>query len=71
MVVDIARIMRECREEWGGGEMTSSDEDTSTNQMADEAVDPPISEEDYLKMLRVHRERQTQKQVCSVVFVCM
>ena len=41
--------------------MVSSDEDTATNQIA--AEDPPISEEDYRQMLRVHREKQIRKKV--------
>ena len=56
--------MRECREEWGeGGEVMSSDEDTLTNQIPDEEEPPFISEEDYRKMLRVHRESQMRKRV--------
>ncbi|CAI8024304.1 Nuclear factor related to kappa-B-binding protein [Geodia barretti] len=58
------RIMRECREEWGeGGEVMSSDEDTLTNQIPDEEEPPFISEEDYRKMLRVHRESQMRKRM--------
>ena len=58
------RIMRECREEWGeGGDVMSSDEDPLTNQIADEPEPPLISEEDYRKMLRVHRESQLRRKV--------
>ena len=64
MVGVATRIMRECREEWGeGDEVMSSDEDTLTNQIPDEEEPPFISEEDYRKMLRVHRESQMRKRV--------
>ena len=61
--------MRECREEWGEGEkvMSSDEENALTNEIADDAADPPITEEDYQKMLRQHRERRTMKKVCSAV----
>ena len=58
--------MQECREEWGGGEVTSSDEDSTTNQISDDALNPPISEEDYQKMLRVHRQRRARREVSQV-----
>ena len=58
------RVMRECRKEWGeGGEVTSSDEDTPTNQTPDESVAPVISDDDYHKMLREHRQAQMRKKV--------
>ena len=56
------RVMRECREEWGE-EVMSSDEDSLTHQIADEEEPPVISEEDYRKMLRAHRESQMRRKV--------
>ena len=67
-------MMQECREEWGEGQdVTSSDEDIpTTNQIADD-VSPPISEEEYRKMLRRHHERQMRRKVIGhvVMFVSM
>ena len=57
------KIMRECRREWGDEEVTSSDEDTPTNQISVDAVDSPISEEDYREMLQEHRRKQIRKKV--------
>lgn len=65
-VCGVCRIMEECREEWGGEEVMSSDEDTSTNQNSDEAEVPPISEEEYHRMLRVHHKRQIRKKVKNI-----
>ena len=52
--------------------MSSDEENALTNEIADDAADPPITEEDYQKMLRQHRERRTMKKVCShlVCFKC-
>lgn len=69
MCVLVCRIMEECREEWGGGEVTSSDEDTATNQISDEAEVPPISEEEYHRMLRVHHRRRIRKKVSKLSIV--
>ena len=52
--------------------MSSDEENALTNEIADDAADPPITEEDYQKMLRQHRERRTMKKVClSVATWCI
>lgn len=65
----VYRIMEECRAEWGGGEVMSSDEDMSTNQISDEAEVLPISEEDYHRMLRLHHKKRIRKKVCRTSVV--